>query len=81
MPDIDKKILASSCEVRTFKSGEAFLKKGKADENVYIIRDGAVYVTDSSGNQRRLKQGGIFGGKSRRAAGQAERSCQLKKAA
>jgi cGMP-dependent protein kinase len=63
MPDIDKKILASSCEVRTFKSGEAFLKKGKADENVYIIRDGAVYVTDSSGNQRRLKQGGIFGGK------------------
>jgi cGMP-dependent protein kinase len=63
MPDIDKKILASSCEVRTFKSGEAFLKKDKNDENVYIIRDGSVYVTDSQGSQRRLKQGGIFGGK------------------
>jgi CRP-like cAMP-binding protein len=63
MPEVDKKILAASCEVRTFKSGEAFLKRDKNDENVYIIRDGAVYVTDSFGNQRRLKQGGIFGGK------------------
>jgi cGMP-dependent protein kinase len=63
MPDIDKKILASSCEVKQYRSGELILGPDRGNlDSIYIVREGSVYVTDSFGNQRRLKQGGIFGG-------------------